>query len=376
MAPSPLSHTPLPNKTPEIPKSFSRKNPKYLNLSLRLFQNHSIVSSLRLVVLAGLSAVSGPSVSSRWSPSLRLVVQPGLSAFSGLAVSLVSPSRRTGLRHRPSTLALSANTHDQELFSFRRDHSPCDGFEELLNCYNVFAQLLRLSGWHSSPLVEIKRTIPKGSVQSKDFKTKKIFVGGVPTTVSEDEFKNFFSKNGKVVEHHIIRDHNTNRSRGTPGLGGRLGGYGGYSGGSELGGGYGGFGGSGLGAYRGNAIRFESILCKTSVDSTAYIASLITILTELSEALMSSPDENGDFVKLESILSLKGKNAAMVLCWLLGNGCLFAWNGMLTSQDYYVTLFPLCSLHSQRMYELLCVLLYAYVFGKLLIVKYYRAKAA
>ncbi|KAK9150625.1 hypothetical protein Syun_008934 [Stephania yunnanensis] len=32
--------------------------------------------------------------------------------------------------------------------------------------------------------VEIKRTIPKGSVQSKDFKTKKIFVGGVPTTVS------------------------------------------------------------------------------------------------------------------------------------------------------------------------------------------------
>ncbi|KAK9128665.1 hypothetical protein Syun_017462 [Stephania yunnanensis] len=30
----------------------------------------------------------------------------------------------------------------------------------------------------------------------------------------------------------------------------------------------------------------------------------------------------------------------MVLCWLLGNGCLFAWNGMLTSQDYYVTLFP------------------------------------
>ncbi|KAK9169447.1 hypothetical protein Syun_001587 [Stephania yunnanensis] len=28
------------------------------------------------------------------------------------------------------------------------------------------------------------------------------------------------------------------------------------------------------------------------------------------------------------------------------------------------------------MYELLCVLLYAYVFGKLPIVKYYRAKAA
>lgn len=33
--------------------------------------------------------------------------------------------------------------------------------------------------------VEIKRTIPKGSSQSKDFKTKKIFVGGIPSTVSE-----------------------------------------------------------------------------------------------------------------------------------------------------------------------------------------------
>ncbi|KAL7186780.1 hypothetical protein ACSBR2_028496 [Camellia fascicularis] len=62
--------------------------------------------------------------------------------------------------------------------------------------------------------VEIKRTIPKGSGQSKDFKTKKIFVGGVPSAVTEDELKNFFSKYGKVVEHQIIRDHETNRSRG------------------------------------------------------------------------------------------------------------------------------------------------------------------
>lgn len=29
-----------------------------------------------------------------------------------------------------------------------------------------------------------------------------------------DEFKHFFSKYGKVVEHQIIRDHETNRSRG------------------------------------------------------------------------------------------------------------------------------------------------------------------
>ncbi|CAL4998025.1 unnamed protein product [Urochloa decumbens] len=62
--------------------------------------------------------------------------------------------------------------------------------------------------------VEIKRTIPKGAAPLKDFKTKKIFVGGLPSALTEDEFKEFFSKFGKVVEHEIIRDHATNRSRG------------------------------------------------------------------------------------------------------------------------------------------------------------------
>ncbi|KAL9690654.1 hypothetical protein QQ045_011060 [Rhodiola kirilowii] len=37
---------------------------------------------------------------------------------------------------------------------------------------------------------------------------------------------------------------------------------------------------------------------------------------------------------------LKGKYVAMVVCWLLGNGCLFAWNSMLTIEDYYAYLFP------------------------------------
>ncbi|WZY73789.1 hypothetical protein YC2023_006029 [Brassica napus] len=66
--------------------------------------------------------------------------------------------------------------------------------------------------------VEIKRTIPKGAGsggnQSKDFKTKKIFVGGIPSSVTEDELKDFFAKYGTIVEHQIIRDHETNRSRG------------------------------------------------------------------------------------------------------------------------------------------------------------------
>ncbi|KAK9135872.1 hypothetical protein Syun_015202 [Stephania yunnanensis] len=70
--------------------------------------------------------------------------------------------------------------------------------------------------------VEIKRTIPKGSVRSKDFKTKKIFVGGVPTTALEGIINTLASR--RVQElllqaresggTSIIRDHNTNRSRG------------------------------------------------------------------------------------------------------------------------------------------------------------------
>ncbi|KAK7373277.1 hypothetical protein VNO80_06677 [Phaseolus coccineus] len=64
--------------------------------------------------------------------------------------------------------------------------------------------------------VEIKRTIPRGAVgsNSKDFRTKKIFVGGIPSTVSEDEFRDFFTRYGEVKDHQIMRDHSTNRSRG------------------------------------------------------------------------------------------------------------------------------------------------------------------
>ncbi|AAF04424.1 Equilibrative nucleotide transporter 2 [Arabidopsis thaliana] len=36
----------------------------------------------------------------------------------------------------------------------------------------------------------------------------------------------------------------------------------------------------------------------------------------------------------------KGKNYALAVCWLLGVGCLLAWNSMLTIVDYYAYLFP------------------------------------
>ncbi|GJN12810.1 hypothetical protein PR202_ga31124 [Eleusine coracana subsp. coracana] len=36
----------------------------------------------------------------------------------------------------------------------------------------------------------------------------------------------------------------------------------------------------------------------------------------------------------------KGKYWGIVICWLMGNGCLFGFNSMLTTLDYYMYLFP------------------------------------
>ncbi|CAL5402476.1 unnamed protein product [Camellia sinensis] len=38
-----------------------------------------------------------------------------------------------------------STTHDQEVFSFHNDHSPCHGFEEVLSCYKQIVPNLRLS---------------------------------------------------------------------------------------------------------------------------------------------------------------------------------------------------------------------------------------
>lgn len=48
--------------------------------------------------------------------------------------------------------------------------------------------------------------------------------------------------------------------------------------------------------------------------------------------------------------NLEGKYAAVAVCWLLGNGCLFSWNSMLTIEDYYSYLYP--KYHSSRVLTL------------------------
>ncbi|KAK4747251.1 hypothetical protein SAY87_026288 [Trapa incisa] len=48
-----------------------------------------------------------------------------------------------------------ATTHDQGVFSFHSDHSPCHGFEEVLTCYKQIVPNLKLSGPTSyAPVVE------------------------------------------------------------------------------------------------------------------------------------------------------------------------------------------------------------------------------
>lgn len=78
---------------------------------------------------------------------------------------------------------------------------------------------------------------------------------------------------------------------------------------------------------------------------------------------MGSPDVNGPPPKLE------GKYAAMVVCWLLGNGCLFSWNSMLTIEDYYGDLFP--RYHPTRV---LTLAYQPFALGTIIILSYHEAK--
>ncbi|XVF01889.1 hypothetical protein REPUB_Repub04eG0127700 [Reevesia pubescens] len=66
---------------------------------------------------------------------------------------------------------------------------------------------------------------------------------------------------------------------------------------------------------------------------------------------------------------LEGKYAAMVVCWLLGNGCLFSWNSMLTIEDYYSYLFP--HYHPSRV---LTLVYQPFALGTLAVLAYNEAK--
>ncbi|KAI3838387.1 hypothetical protein MKW92_026879 [Papaver armeniacum] len=65
----------------------------------------------------------------------------------------------------------------------------------------------------------------------------------------------------------------------------------------------------------------------------------------------------------------EGKLTATVVCWLLGNGCLFSWNSMLSIVDYYENLFP--KYHPARV---LPIVYQPFAVGILVILTYHEAK--
>ncbi|CAA7029532.1 unnamed protein product, partial [Microthlaspi erraticum] len=65
--------------------------------------------------------------------------------------------------------------------------------------------------------VDLKRTVPRGD-RDNDIKavskTRKIFVGGLPPFLEQDELKKYFCVYGDIAEHQIMYDHHSGRSRG------------------------------------------------------------------------------------------------------------------------------------------------------------------
>eukprot|EP00871_Galdieria_phlegrea_P002532 jgi/Galph1/327/GphlegSOOS_G5100.1 len=65
--------------------------------------------------------------------------------------------------------------------------------------------------------VEAKKAVPRTETSNRNSivrLTKKIFVGGLSSTCSDDDFRNYFATYGQVTEAHIMYDHQTGHSRG------------------------------------------------------------------------------------------------------------------------------------------------------------------
>ncbi|KAG0568465.1 hypothetical protein KC19_6G021100 [Ceratodon purpureus] len=55
-------------------------------------------------------------------------------------------------------------------------------------------------------------------------------------------------------------------------------------------------------------------------------------------------------IEAEEDLSQKGRTMGYLVCWLLGNGCLFSWNSLITIEDYFVIVFD--DYHPARVFTL------------------------
>jgi len=84
------------------------------------------------------------------------------------------------------------------------------GFVTLTNVEDV-DKAVRLNHHLDGRKIEAKRSIPKWDM---DNTSKKIFVGGIPISLSNLDFRKYFESFGKVIETQIMTDRETGRSRG------------------------------------------------------------------------------------------------------------------------------------------------------------------
>lgn len=65
-----------------------------------------------------------------------------------------------------------------------------------------------------NPQAQAKPGIEATVEQNQDVRTKKIFVGGLPPTITEEAFRGYFEEFGKIQDAVVMYDHATNRPRG------------------------------------------------------------------------------------------------------------------------------------------------------------------
>lgn len=81
---------------------------------------------------------------------------------------------------------------------------------------SINSTILLKEHWVQGRKVDVKEYLSGEEANNKlnKEKNRKVFVGGLPLTVSNETLKSYFEQFGKVVEANIIYNHETMRSRG------------------------------------------------------------------------------------------------------------------------------------------------------------------
>lgn len=77
---------------------------------------------------------------------------------------------------------------------------------------NALEKVLKSSQhWLQGRTIEVKKAIPKGEVKTR---SRKLFIGGIPPSVTSESLRVTFEKYGKLLDAHVMTDHVRGRPRG------------------------------------------------------------------------------------------------------------------------------------------------------------------